>query len=145
MKSNFIKKLLLLFIFSVITLFAACDIFMSNKNIIKYYSDDSNYETIECVLVAKDTETENTIIVDIQTKDSSYTPDHYQYYCFHFYFDTEIFDQLNTGDIITITSAPMTFYNGHLLPIIALEKDGETLISFEEGKAAYLHLLETEW
>lgn len=52
---------------------------------------------------------------------------------------------LNVDDVVIITSAPMIFYNGQIPPIVYLEKDGETLISYEEGKAAYLDWIENEW
>lgn len=139
-------KLFSIFSLCLIMMLFGCDILMSNKNMLNYYSDDSNYETITCIIVSKRLSNyPNSIVVDIQAENSSFTPDYYGYNLFHFYFDTEIYDLLNVDDVVIITSAPMIFYNGQIPPIVYLEKDGETLISYEEGKAAYLDWIENEW
>ena len=41
--------------------------------------------------------------------------------------------KLQIGDEIIFTSAPEIFYNGHALPIVHLEVNGEVLLPFEEG------------
>ena len=56
-------------------------------------------------------------------------------------YDTERFkihgkpiEDLNVGDEIVFTTVVFHFYNGHVLPIVELKKDGIVLLSFEEGK-----------
>ncbi len=142
MKINLIKKLIPISLMFAITFFSACDFLASDKKMLDYYSNNSNYEKVTASIISKEAETDNTIIVDIKTQNSSYVADYYGYYLFHFYFSTEIYAILNEGDTVVITSAPMIFYNGQILPIIALERAGEILIAFEEGKAAYLDWIE---
>lgn len=42
------------------------------------------------------------------------------------------------GDSIDFVSAPRIFYDGQNMPIVALKKDEEVLLSFERGKADYI-------
>lgn len=49
---------------------------------------------------------------------------------------------LNVGDTASISSAPMYFYNDHIMPIVALSEGDTEYISFEEGKNAYLFWIE---
>ena len=44
---------------------------------------------------------------------------------------------INVGDDVVFTTAPMYFYDGHFLPIVHLEKDGQEYLSFSDGKEDY--------
>ena len=50
-----------------------------------------------------------------------------------------IFDKIETGDVITYTSAPRIFGNGDFMPIIELAIDGEEILNLEDG---YKNLME---
>lgn len=45
---------------------------------------------------------------------------------------------LQENDRILFTSAPDFFYNGHNLPLVHIEKEGITLLTYTEGKKDYL-------
>ncbi len=45
---------------------------------------------------------------------------------------------LQENDRILFTSAPGFFYNGHNLPLVHIEKEGITLLTYTEGKKDYL-------
>ena len=49
---------------------------------------------------------------------------------------------LEANDTIIFTSAPMYFYNGHILPIVALSKNEEIYISFNEGVSTYINWIQ---
>ena len=37
-------------------------------------------------------------------------------------------------DMVDYVTVPFHFYNGHHLPIVELKRNGETLLTFEEGR-----------
>ena len=47
---------------------------------------------------------------------------------------------LQENDVVAFSSAPMYFYNGHVLPIVQLEKNGQEYLSLTAGINRY-----TEW
>lgn len=57
---------------------------------------------------------------------------------FSIYEHTEIYDLIFVSDSLDFVSAPRIFYDGQNMPIVALKKDDEILLSFEKGKADYI-------
>lgn len=144
-----LKKLLNAFLLTVmfgITLglsacsFSSCQRFIDaplRKHMIKYYSDDSNYINLNGVIISMYySEWE----IDITTENSNFTGE--GYVKFHVMNGWHLVDEMEIGDEISFVTAPMDFYNGHIIPIVALEKDGQTYLSFEDGKEDYLQWIE---
>lgn len=124
---------------------SACDFLASDKAMLDYYSNDSNYEELTGVITSKEYDKRYGLAIDITSNSQTFTL-YREVGCeivkvnwvFALYSHRYLYDDLSVGDTIVFTSASMVFYNGQLLPIVALEKDGQVLIPFEEGKAAYI-------
>lgn len=147
MKKRFISVLILIgtFIISIglSACGSACAAFHTwfnaplRNGMIEYYSDDSNYINLDGVIVSIDyCQWE----IDITTEDSGITAE--GPVKFDVMIDLDLLDEMEIGDEISFVTAPMYFYNGHIWPIVAVEKDGKTYVSFEDGKAHYLHWIE---
>ena len=125
--------------FIMVALFSACDFINKplREKMQRYYSVDANYRELEGNIVSID-----YTMIEINIT----TPNHNIPYSdcvkFKFYGDMECLNEIQAGDCITFISAPYYFYNGHDLPIVALEKDGEVLLSFEAGKRNLLSWVE---
>ncbi|MBE6922572.1 MAG: hypothetical protein E7465_05240 [Ruminococcaceae bacterium] len=50
-------------------------------------------------------------------------------------------EKVQLGTQVVYISAPRYFWDGYAMPIVALEVDGESLLTFEEGKANLLELI----
>ena len=118
---------------------AACRIYNAplRKHMIEYYSDDSNYISLNGVIVSIYYGQRE---IDIATEDSDITAE--GPVPFNVMIDLNVLDEMQVGDEITFVTAPMSFYNGHIWPIVAVEKDGKTYLSFEDGKASYLEWID---
>lgn len=99
----------------------------TRERMLDYYADDSNYVEVQGIVVGI---TQNSIMVDI---DGDH-PFDYALSDGQPWFQLLAPVDLEIGDLVTLVSAPGIFYDGHRSPIAALEKDGEILLSFEEGK-----------
>ena len=101
---------------------------------LEYYSNDGNYSELEGILISYENE-RGYMEVDILTESHNFPLNAQTGYA---EFQFRAFYGLNPDDKITFVSAPYHFYNGHTLPIMALEKDGVVILSFEDGKSSYL-------
>ena len=125
------KKIVL--VITLILLVAAPGCHLSNqklhKKMIEKYSDDKNYVTLIGEVVECE---DNNLILNCEGLKNylSYEDD----ICGYFIHSKTIID-LNAGDIVHFTTVPFHFYNGHQLPIVELKSNGNTLLSFDDGKA----------
>lgn len=110
-----------------------------NDKAIKYYSKDSNYVVVVGEVVKL---YPNTDFVDINFLSGERFEEFNTPSCCCFYGDH---NGIAVGDIITVTTSPMGFYNGDYLRIVALSKDGVVYYTLEEGKANLLNFLENEF
>lgn len=115
---------------------------------LKYYSNDENYVELTGIVVSANASEYKDYVLLIQIT----TPEHEfalipntQEQEFRLYSNQSIMQQITEGDTIKFVSAPMYFYNGHVLPIISIEKQGEVLLSFEEGKENYISWIKEEF
>ena len=99
------------------------------KKMNEKYSNDQNYVVLTGTIV--EVVLEGSVLV-IKSEDLK---------LYHENYDTDRFmiyggpiEDLNVGDEIVFTTVVFYFYNGHILPIVELKKDGVVLLSFEEGK-----------
>ena len=147
MKKRYISVLILICAFLLSVVLSACDSGCAafhtwfnaplKKHMTEYYSDDSNYISLDGVIVSMYYAQWE---IDITTEDSHLTGE--GTVTFHVMIDSNVLDEMEVGDKISFVTAPMDFYNGHIWPIVAVEKDGKTYVSFEDGKARYLQWIE---
>ncbi|MBO5701901.1 MAG: hypothetical protein J6S71_05645 [Clostridia bacterium] len=110
-----------------------------------YYSDDTNYVTLSGI-VASMSDDGRKLGIKITTENHGIThPKLEDIYEFHVFFeDDEAWVGIELNDPVTFTTAPMYFYNGHILPIVFLAKDGEVYLELEDGKAQLLTWVEND-
>lgn len=143
------KKLIFAPLCFVVIFLSACDLLMSDRKMLDYYSDDSNYKELTGIvknqnIVGRDDNgrlLEIDVIIDKEGFFNASVP--IEGCVFELYGLQDIYNSIFVGDTITFISAPMIFYNGHTPPIVYLEKDGEVLLTFEEGKEAYINWIKT--
>ena len=139
------KKLIVIFICCLTPLISACDFLNGpyRRRMLEYYSDDSNYViltgsiveiTYDCVLE-----------IEILTEDHNFPTYGSSSMSFQLYTSKASDYGLDIGDIITFTSAPWIFYNGHNLPIVSLSRGEEQFFTFETGKKEYLEWIREEF
>ena len=152
------KKLLLIPLSFLLMFLSGCQLlFMSNKNMLKYYVDNDNY---------------GEVIGEVIEKNVAYATDSFQSSClltievsfgaefykkdgleielpindyFEIFGHEELYVMVDVGDVIKFVSAPRIFYDGHNKPIVSLSKDGQTMLSFEKGKADYIEWIIRTW
>ncbi len=131
-----------LFIALIIASFTACD----RKEMLSYYSDESQYITI----------TGNVSYISYNTDTEAW------YLCFSDLsskFDDNCFkivggnipivqgkiEHLDTlcGKTVTFVTAPKYFGDGYVMPIVSLVVDGETILNYQEGFVNFLEWLKT--
>ena len=105
------------------------------KKMIEKYSEDQNYVTLTGEVIEIN---ENNIVIKCEELNDfiSYEDELCDYYIY-----SDEFVELKVGDEIKFTTVPFHFYNGHKLPIVELKIDGNTLLSFEEGKENLINLV----
>ena len=138
---KFRTTILLLIIICLLLVLSTCDI---NKplrtKMYTYYSNDNNYVILTGIVASK---YDNGSVVGIKITTENHTitrPKDNGIFVFYVYCtDIEDIDSLSIGDEIVFTTAAMYFYNGHILPIVSLEKEGEIYLEYEIGKANLLN------
>ena len=149
LKKAKLSLLLIIVISLIIFVFPLCfTIFLCTFNaplrnkMLEYYSNDSNYEKLDGIIVTMDNTVEPLLGIDILTENHEFPLNTDGYQNFIIIGDGDWMDDLKVGDEISFVSAPMYFYNGHQLPIVSLEKDGQMYLSFERGKEEYLQWIQ---
>lgn len=138
------KKIGLLSILLVnIFLLSSCDFNAPLRNkMVDYYSENENYIELYGVVVSIniiESTKENILEIDILTENHNFPINAETGYGEFVIVNYDQYDfDLEASDEIIFKSASMYFYNGHYLPIISLEKNGEILLTFSEGKENYL-------
>ena len=141
------KKLISFLLIFVILFLSSCDVFGEKKRrrMVEYYSNDEHYAELSGTVVSinEDPYKEelelyiNNLQVLSEIHDfPDYEDTYEENFCLVYY--KEISFDINMGDEIVFTSAPGSFYNGHNKPIVALKRGEEILLTFEDGKEAYL-------
>ena len=122
------KKLLVILTFILsVTLLFGCNQPLRNRMLEKYSNND-NYVCLSGEVIRID---DNYIEIRCEELSNylSYEDDLCSYYI---YSDNTI--NLFVRDLIDFVTVPFHFYNGHRLPIVELKKNGDTLLTFDEGK-----------
>ena len=123
------KLIALLINFVCVLVFTSCDINAPLRNkMLDYYSNNQNYVTLVGEVIEID---ESFVVIKCEE-----LMDYINYetelssYCIY----SETLLELKVGEQIEFTTVPFHFYNGHILPIVELQVNGNALLSFEEGK-----------
>lgn len=102
---------------------------------LEYYSNDSNYETLEVrVITLDDKFMEVEFLSDVH--------EHYTYAPFHLIDLPDLHTQLASGDVITIITAPRFFWDNYRIPIVGITKDDTVYLEFATGKQNLLNYIE---
>ena len=139
------RKIMALLLCSIsILLLCACTLNTPLKNkMLEYYTLDSNYVQVTGIIKSVEYHKE---IDELYIKIEVSTDNHPFPYlgddgCGEFTLvNWSLFEfDLEIGDAVVFTSAPYYFYNGHIWPIVAVEKEGCEYLSYEKGKDNYLN------
>lgn len=133
------KYVSILLLLSSIFFIVSCDYNAPlRKKMLEYYSDDNNYVELQGVVISPENDC-GYMEIDILTESHVFPLNAQTGYG---EFESGLIYNLTPGDKITLVSAPMYFYNGHVLPVMALKKDDVVILTFEDGKSSYLAWIE---
>ena len=109
------------------------------KKMIEKYSDNQSYVALIGEVIEIN---ENNVIIKCEELNDyiNYEDELCDYYIY-----SDQFMELQIGEEIQFTTVPFHFYNGHKLPIVELKIDGNTLLSFEEGKENLINWVNTKF
>ena len=135
------KKLISFLLIFVMLFLSSCDVFgeKMRRHMVEYYSNDEHYAELSGTVASIEAPyiRVNNIQVLTEIHDFPiYKTTDQEIFTIVNYKDLSF--NINVGDEIVFTSAPMCFYNGHRLPIVELKRGEDVLLTFEDGKAAYL-------
>lgn len=108
----------------------------------RYYKDLNNYVTSTAVVEHISQYSAERLFIEITEADEAYNHGGAKIWYPSFVvtgksvelvLENGLLEKLQPGDEIIFTSAPRILYNGHALPIVYLELDGEVLLPFEVG------------
>ena len=135
------KKFVFMITLLLVTSLSGCN--LSNRmladKMIEKYSDAQSYVALSGEITEVN---ENNVTIKCEELNEyiSYEDE----LCEYFIYSDEILE-LSVGDKMDFTTVPFHFYNGHKLPIVELKIDGDTLLSFEEGKENLLYWVDTNF
>lgn len=140
------KRFIVLFtILSVLFCMTSCELISGSslkRKMVDYYSNDENYVVLEGTIISL-----NKDLIEIKYTnnfDFSYNLETGYGEFIIIDFSEQNYD-LKIGDTIVFSSAPKYFYNGQRLPIVSIEKDNKTIMSFEEGKSKYMSWIQNDF
>ncbi len=135
------KKFEILIILFLVAFLSGCH--LSNQilanNMLEKYSDDQNYVTLSGEIIEFN---ENNAIIKCEELNEYIS---YQSELCDYYIYSNQMIELFVGDQIEFVTVPFHFYNGHKLPIVELKIDGNTLLTFEEGKENLIEWVKTNF
>jgi len=141
------KKLISFLLIFVILFLSSCDVFdgKMRRHMVEYYSNDEHYAELSGTVASihEDPYLEELklyisglqVLTEIHDFPVYKTTDQEIFTIVNY---KDLSFNINVGDEIVFTSAPGSFYNGHNKPIVELKRGGDVLLTFEDGKAAYL-------
>ncbi len=106
---------------------------------IEKYSDNQNYVSLIGEVVECDANS-----VEIRCEDLKNYINYEDEICDYYIYSTQVLE-LSVGEQIEFTTVPFHFYNGQKLPIVELQTNEMTLLSFEEGKECLIGWVETNF
>lgn len=125
-RKYWIKKIfVMLMVCLLVVLLAGCHFYEMHdkllaKKMTEKYSDDQNYVTMIGEIIEYDG---GCVTIKCEGKSA----------CEYLIYSDDPLE-LPIGEQVEFTTVPFHFYNGHRLPIVELKSNGNTLLSFEEGK-----------
>ena len=135
------KKLAILITLLLVASLSGC--YSSNQiladRMVEKYSEAQSYVALSGEIIEVN-ENNVTIKCEELNKYISYENDLCEYLIY-----SDVILVLSVGDKVDFATVPFHFYNGHKLPIVELKIDGDTLLSFEEGKENLLYFVNTNF
>ena len=130
-RKYWIKKIfVMLMVCLLVVLLAGCHLSdqILAKKMIEKYSDNQNYVTLTGEVIEID-----GYHVTIKCEELNDYISYEDGFCAYLIYSDQLVE-VQAGEEIQFTTVPFHFYNGHRLPIVELKSNGNTLLSFEEGK-----------
>ncbi len=140
------KKLcIFILIFIVLINFVSCILNTPLRNsMVDYYKCESNYEKFNGIIASINNSRDGIVlevtILDLQHNYPLNTNGNQEFLLIN---SIEENFNLEIKEEVTLISAPKFFYNGHILPVVYLEKNGEVLLEYTVGKECYLNWIVT--
>ena len=137
------KRMLAFLVALSISLLCACDVNAPLRTkMLDYYSNAENYSFLKgkiSSVVVDEEERQIHLEIDILTPGHAFTSNPHtglsQFIIVDF---TEEERKLSVDEEVEFMSAPMYFYNGHVLPVVSLKVGDTEIMTFEEGRERYL-------
>ena len=137
------KVLVFLLCIIFVGVIVSCDVNAPlRRKMLAYYNNDSNYSELTGRIVTASYSSIDDILlleVDILTESHDYplnAETGYGEFAIVYWSAQDY--HLYENDIIQFSSAPMYFYNGHVLPAVSLHHEEKELLAFAEGKESYI-------
>ncbi len=127
------KKFFYIIIVCILVFAAGCDTAVKREKAkrLNIYSHDENYVTVTGEVTRKK-ENYRTIIIMKSEELKKYNKNIKSECEFIIFSDFDV--NLSIGDIISITTVPVYVNSDDWLPIVAIYKNGECILTFEDGK-----------
>jgi hypothetical protein len=122
--------------------FLLCSCSVSNRVLIRYYSEKSNYVTASGVVShIKDAPERDHLVFGFSELSPSMDDVSFNFVGANreIVLQRGILQKVQLGTTVSFMTAPHYFGDGYIMPIVEISVDGEELLSFEEG---YENLLE---
>ncbi len=119
-----------------------CSCSVSNRVLIRYYSEKSNYVTASGVVFhIKDAPERDELVFGFSDLSPSMDDVGFKLVGANreIVLQRDILQKIQLGTMVSFMTAPHYFGDGYIMPIVEISVDGEELLSFEEG---YENLLE---
>ena len=140
------KKLLSIILSLFLIVAISCDVNKPlRQKMIKYYSNNENYQELfvelKSIEIIEEID-ELRVIVKVLSGNNEFIEYSSNKECEFVLVNSSkmesIVRELQVNDTFYIVSAPMYFYNGHILPILSIRHKDNLLLLLEEGKDNYL-------
>lgn len=125
------SAVLLIITISLMLILSGC----YKDRMLKYYNDDSIYETLDVAVLSIDEE-----YMEVEFLNEVH--EHYTYAPFHLINCPDLKTRLNVGDIISIITAPRFFWDNYRIPIVGITKGDIVYLEYKTGKQNLLDYIE---
>lgn len=133
--------LVLILVLILVVFLSGCNSFDKKlaERMIEKYSEDQNY----VVFIGEVVEYNGNDVI-IKCEELKNYISYEDELCDYYIYSTHSIE-LSVGEQIEFTTVPFHFYNGHKLPIVEIKKDGEMILSFNEGKDILINWVKTNF
>lgn len=115
------------------------------NSLLEYYSNDESYGTFTGEII----DIQGVTCFEIKMLDTTEkwpvgTEIEFQVFFDDNWTKEEIVDEFKIGDKIIFKAATKAFYNGQIIPIVYIEKEGEVCLEFNDGKNSLIEWVKNQ-